>query len=248
MALDVMEACRPVVDAYVLTMLTQRTLSPRDFIETSRGTCRLRPTFARELAQCILVWASHIAPVAEHAASDLAHAADAPAATLLTQDNRSAAWATRRTNPKTARTQAPRLPERCRDCGGSLPSRRRRYCEDCRERRHADSSVVARQQAAQVLDHLRAEGRDPAHGGTAARARGRKNAAHQLAVRVWETEHGSSHDPAVFAERIAPRLRGVPIHTLTEATGLSEHYCSLVRLGKRIPHARHWAALERTLG
>jgi hypothetical protein len=30
-----------------------------------------------------------------------------------------------------------------------------------------------------------------------------------------------------------------------DATGLSDHYCSLIRLGKRVPHARHWPALSR---
>ena len=34
--------------------------------------------------------------------------------------------------------------------------------------------------------------------------------------------------------------RAAPIADLVAATGLSEHYCSLIRLGKRTPHARHW--------
>jgi hypothetical protein len=28
------------------------------------------------------------------------------------------------------------------------------------------------------------------------------------------------------------------------ATGLGEHYCSLIRLGKKILHPRHWDALR----
>jgi hypothetical protein len=28
------------------------------------------------------------------------------------------------------------------------------------------------------------------------------------------------------------------------ATGLSEHYCSMIRLGKKVPHARHWGLLR----
>jgi hypothetical protein len=34
------------------------------------------------------------------------------------------------------------------------------------------------------------------------------------------------------------------IADLAAATGLSEHYCSLIRLGKRRPHPRHWDALR----
>jgi len=59
-ALDLMEACRPTVDAYVLALLTERTLSARDFAETPRGICRLAPHLAEELAQSTLAWADHI--------------------------------------------------------------------------------------------------------------------------------------------------------------------------------------------
>ena len=43
LALDLMEACRPTVDAYVLALLTQRTLSAREFVETREGGCRITP-------------------------------------------------------------------------------------------------------------------------------------------------------------------------------------------------------------
>lgn len=245
MALDVMEACRPVVDAYVLAMLTQRTLSARDFHETPRGTCRLRREFAGQLAETTTVWASHIAPVCEHVAQDLAHAADTPSATPLTQGNRSAAWGSRRTRPAAARIATPRLPDRCRDCGGELPTRRHRYCHACREQKRTEASHRGREQAARVLGQLRAEARDPAHGGQAGQARAAKNAAHQRALREWDSEHGTDADPTEFAASVAPKLRGVPLSELTTATGLSEHYCSLIRLGKRVPHHRHWATFER---
>lgn len=248
MALDVMEACRPVVDAYVLALLTQRTLKAGDFVEMPRGTCRLRPAFARELAATSLVWGSHVAPVAERVAVDLARAADTAVATLLTQDNRSGAWAMRRSNPKAVRTHAPPLPDRCRDCGGPLPSRRHRYCDACRAERRTVTSRKGRQRAGIVLEHLRAEGRDPAHGGKAGQARGAKNSAHQTALREWEATHGTDCDPTSFSERVAPKLQTVPIRVLVRETGLSEHYCSLVRLGKRVPHPRHWEAFARAAG
>lgn len=88
---------------------------------------------------------------------------------------------------------------------------------------------------------LRAEQRDPAHGGRAAQIRGAKNSAHQRAVSAWV---GEKPDPEVFRTEILPRLRPCAIDELVEATGLSEHYCSLIRLGKRVPHPRHWASLR----
>jgi hypothetical protein len=62
----------------------------------------------------------------------------------------------------------------CRDCGGELPSRRHRYCDDCRQRRWEKDARRGRQSAGQVLAVLRAEKRDPGHGGRAAARRGAK--------------------------------------------------------------------------
>ena len=73
------------------------------------------------------------------------------------------------------------------------------------------------------------------------RLRGSKNAAHQAAVKAWA---GERPEPDVFAKEILPGLRSLPIAALVAATGLSEHYCSLIRLGKRVPHPRHWNALR----
>jgi len=49
-------------------------------------------------------------------------------------------------------------------------------------------------------------------------------------------------DPGVFDREILPGLRELRIAELVAATGLSGHYCSLIRLGKRVPHPRHWEA------
>jgi hypothetical protein len=92
-----------------------------------------------------------------------------------------------------------------------------------------------------VLAGLRVEQRDPAHGGRAAQARGAKNAAHQRAVHDWI---GERPDPAAFVSEILPGLRHRPVPDLMAATGRSQHYCSLIRLGKKVPHPRHWGALR----
>lgn len=240
MSLDVMEACRPAVDAYLLGLLTQRTLSPRDFIETSRGACRLRPAFARQLAETATVWEGHVAPMAERVAQLLAHATNQPLPTTLTQFERRAAWSTQRASRK----RTARLPDTCRDCGDALPDRRHRYCPACRQKKWGNASQTGRDIAADVLQQLRDNGHDPAHGGHAAQLRGGKNALHQAAIREWNKQHGDGHDPERFASDIAPGLRTVPIDSLVRATGLSAHYCSLIRLGKRTPHPRHWPALD----
>jgi CRISPR-associated endonuclease Cas1 len=248
LALDLMEATRAAVDAYLLALLTQRTLSPREFVETREGACRITPRLAAELADTCPAWRKHIAPVVEWVAHTLnTHSSSRlPLRTPLTRRNRKEAWDERAPDRRQRQSRAEfvMLPNTCRDCGAHLPDRRRRYCHECRARSLHEQGPAARQRAREVLAQLRAEQRDPAHGGHAAEARGRKNAAHQAAVRDWK---GERPDPEVFRSEILPGLRDTPIVAIVSATGLSAHYSSLIRLGKRVPHVRHWNALRATL-
>jgi hypothetical protein len=226
-------------------LLTQRTFSPREFVETREGACRITPRLAAEFAGTCTAWREHIGPVVEWVAHTLAEhtPASLPLRTPLTRSNWKRAWDRRVPDRHRRRSRAEfvALPNTCRDCGAPLPDRRRRYCDECRAQRFAEQGPPARERAADVLAQLRVEQRDPAHGGRAGQIRGAKNAAHQQAVRVWK---GSRPDPAVFEAEILPSLRTTPIAELIAATGLSEHYCSLIRLGKRVPHPRHWDAFR----
>jgi len=244
LALDLMEAVRPLVDSYVLALLTQRTLRARDFVETRQGSCRLTPRLAAELAGTLTAWRRHVAPVVEHAAHVLADAAAArvPRLTPLTRANQRAAWDQRAPNARAreAREGTLVLPTSCRSCGRPVPNRRRRYCDQCRREQVASHAVGAREKANAVLAQLRAEQRDPTHGGRAGQLRGAKNAVHQRANHAWT---GVRPDPEVFRCEILSGLRDHKIADLVAATGLSELYCSQIRLGKRVPHPRHWPAL-----
>lgn len=248
LALDAMEAVRPAVDAYVLVLLTQRTLSRKDFVETRQGLCRLNTRLATELAETLASWQAQIAPVIESVMHQLAVSSPrmTDLTTPLTRTNHRVAWDARapERQRRQTRTGTLALPATCRDCGGELPSRRHRYCEDCRRLRWEQHASRGRKSAGQVLASLRAEQRDPGHGGRAAELRGTKNAAHQAAVKAWV---GGRSDPSIFTAEILPGLRAAPIAALVAATGLSGHYCSLIRLGKRVPHPRHWAALRHVV-
>ncbi len=94
-----------------------------------------------------------------------------------------------------------------------------------------------------ALARRRTEGIDPAHGGEAGRAKGRRNAAHAVANAAWEAEHGSDWDPEEYRQDNLPGLQDVPLSMMMEATGLSLRYCSLMRRGEEVPHPRHWEAL-----
>jgi CRISPR-associated endonuclease Cas1 len=133
LALDLMEACRPAVDAYVLALLTQRRLSAREFVETREGACRITPRLAGQLASTGEVWRSHVASVVEQAAHVLAKHARSrvPSRTPLTGAHHRAAWNQRAPDRRQRQSRADfaKLPSTCRDCGAPLPDRRRRYCD-----------------------------------------------------------------------------------------------------------------------
>jgi hypothetical protein len=103
----------------------------------------------------------------------------------------------------------------------------------------------AREAARDVFAQLRESKRDPAHGGRAAQIRGTKNAAHQ---RVVHDRTGERPDRTVFTNEILPGLTVVPVPEITAATRLCGVSCSLVRLGEKIPHPRHWETLRAVAG
>jgi hypothetical protein len=61
------------------------------------------------------------------------------------------------------------------------------------------------------------------------------------ANRAWD----GPADPEVFRRGIAPRLETFKLSELMEVTGLTKGACSRIRAGPVVPHARHWAGLER---
>ena len=154
LALDVMEAARPAVDAYALALLTQRTLAAREFVETREGACRITPRLAAELASTCTAWRQHVGPVVEWVAHTLSKHSSSrlPLRTPLTRRNWKQAWDERAPDPRRRRSRAEfvALPNTCRDCGAQLPDRRRRYCEGCRAQRLREQGPAARQRALSV--------------------------------------------------------------------------------------------------
>ena len=148
LALDLTEPLRPTVDAYLLALLTQRTLAARDFIETRQGACRLSLHLAAQLAETVGRWRHHVAAVVERAAHMFAAASPRaiPQQTPLTRRNHRDAWdeCGPDRQPRVATGRIPRLPVRCRDCGAELLDRRRRHCDDCRSQRWAGHAVAGR--------------------------------------------------------------------------------------------------------
>lgn len=241
-ALDLMEAVRPDVDAYVLELLQSHTFSRKDFAETARGVCRINPPLSHELAETSQHWGRLIAPVVEAVAKQLAGAPGSRVDTLttpLTDTNRSA---TRKRRRAAARPRPPKPKDNCRGCGGPIPGRQRLYCDDCLPERRRDHDSGLNQVALNAIKARRAVGDDPTHGGTAARKRAEKNRARLAEERAWEDTHDRP-DPVLFATEILPAIQAVRTCDLERATGLSRRYLAMVRRGEQTPHPRHWDAL-----
>ncbi len=244
LALDIMEAARPQVDAFLLELLRKRTFRISDFLENRRGVCRVLPPLTRALAETTPLWAKRVAPVAERVVQMLLSAPGmriSRVPTPLTQSNRSAARdAIRRRLKRAAVTKQPLPPAVCRSCGVVLDAADRAYCDGCLPE-HQEAFERA---GPTTLGRLRAEGRDPAHGGEAARKRGPSNARRQREAGSWNRVHPVRPDPEVFRREILPRLQSVSLGRIAKATGLTRMYCSLIRRGLYVPHPMHWEMLK----
>jgi CRISPR-associated endonuclease Cas1 len=244
-ALDLMEAVRPDVDAYVLQLLQSHTFTRKDFAETARGVCRINSPLSHQLAETSPHWGRLIASVVERVAKQLAGAPGSRIDTLttpLTGTNRSAV---RKRKRAVAGPKTPKPAVTCRGCGGRVPGRQRLYCDDCLPDRRSEHDTSLHRVAVKVIKARRAAGDDPTHGGAAAAKRAEKNRVRLAEERAWEAAHDWP-DPAVFATEILPTIQGVRTRDLERATGLSRRYLAQIRRGEKTPHPRHWEALVST--
>jgi hypothetical protein len=247
LACDVMEAVRPAVDAWVLDLLERRRFRLSDFQETPKGTCRVRPPLSHELAETLPSWATKVAPIAERVAKMLGETPGSRVVrvpTPLTQESRRAAqeWKGAHKNQRreAPRTRVPKF--RCKGCGKALSNKDRTYCNACLPAFEARQQGVLAGYGQEVLARLRAEGKDPAHGGDAARKRGTTQSRRRR--EEWEREHDERPDPEIFELTILPRLKAVSTDSMAQATGLSKSYCRMIKRGVYTPHPRHWDALR----
>jgi CRISPR-associated endonuclease Cas1 len=251
LALDLMEAVRPEVDAYLLRMLQRQVFRYGDFFETREGVCRVLPPLVRVLASTAPEWARRIAPVAEWLSRELAKTSGSrirSVPTPLTQSRRSEGREGVRRGPrKEPKGPAPKLLAFCRTCGAELPSPERVHCDACVPKVREEATRKLTVAGPRALARLRAEGKDPSHGGEAARKRAESLRRRQQEAEEWERIHGDGFDPEVFRREILPKLAGVPLSRMVKATGLSKLYCSLIRRGVYVPHPRHWEALRNVL-
>lgn len=255
LACDLMEAARPLVGGFVLDTLQKRAFAARDFFEDRQETCRLMPALAQILAETAPRWAKEIAPVAEMVAKTLFAGENAnrtdrakKIATPLTQANRSAGRdGVRRGTKREPSGRGIELPKVCAGCGGILADQARRYCDACLPEHEAEKLSSLMTSGTDALARMRAEGRDPTKTNEALQQQSVRMSERRRAAREWDEEHGTEYAPDMFTRDILPRIQGVPLSALMQATGLSKRQCSRIRQGLSTPHPQHWAALSHSM-
>jgi hypothetical protein len=242
MALDLVEAIRPSVDAFLLDVLAGRTFGARDFGELPDGTVRVGAPLAAALGATGARWRLAVAPWAEHVVAVLLDGSGARVPTPLTGDHRSRGRiGTRHRARRLPSLPALRLHPACESCGEATRDATRALCDACLSESRRVSRAAFERAGPTAIAAARAAGQDRSHGGQAARARGATQSVRRRDELAWRG--GTPTDPAAFGRDVLPAIALVPLGVLCERTGLSIRYVSLIRRGLRVPHRRWWAML-----
>jgi ribosomal protein L32 len=132
LACDLMEVCRPKVDAFVLNWLQSEPFRKSDFWEDRNGNCRIGSSLAVKLCETSDTWRRLAAPVGEYVAQELWSSICKPpststrrlVATRLTQSRKRLVKGTGVPSVK-----APKPDGVCRGCGSA--TRSGRHCPKC---------------------------------------------------------------------------------------------------------------------
>jgi CRISPR-associated endonuclease Cas1 len=241
LAADLMEPVRPLVDRFVLRLLSERHFAATDFHETRQGVCRVTPPLARELVATSGDWSRAVGRVAEDVARLLQVASpdSLPAPTPISGRNRSAGRG--RTSAK--RAANPPARSACTTCGAAVADGRKACSAACAAEAVAAAAPAFQAAGIAATRELRAAGWTPEMTEAGRGRLGRRTVDLVAAAREWQRTHAWPEDMAAFTEVLLPQLTRVPSSVLVEATGLSLPYCRRVQRGLVVPHPMWWDRL-----
>jgi CRISPR-associated protein Cas1 len=246
LALDLLEALRPLVERDVLTLLATRHFVAGDFHETRDGNCRLVPPLTHLLVDAMPSYATAIAPITEALAHDLARSSPGriELSTRLTRANitHTRISGTRLNSGTPKPSTASMLT--CRNCGIPLTGSARKLCPTCLPLARNAGFQAMRKTNIAVRAAARKAGVDPTKTPEALAKRRQSALVVKAAEAAWAAAGSRSPiSEAQLNEEVLPRLQQVAVRQIQDATGLSSSACSMIRRGGRPPHPRHWAAL-----
>jgi CRISPR-associated endonuclease Cas1 len=239
LACDLMEVCRPKVDAFVLNWLQSEPFRKSDFWEDRNGNCRLGSSLAIKICETLDTWRRLAGPVAEYVAQELWSSVPKPAstparqriATRLTQSRKRAAKGS-----EVPSVKAPKPERVCRGCGNTI-QRDATNCGEC------DIKIATNR-----LVEVAKAGRVAGHTAEAIAKEAATHRKHAQAKAAWNlTKQPSWLTERVFSGSIQPALARASATAIAKRIGVSRWYAGRIREGYR-PHPRHWQALAQLVG
>jgi CRISPR-associated endonuclease Cas1 len=215
--LDVMEAGRPAVDAYLHRQLDAQPFRRSDFHETERGVVRLLPPLTHRLAETLPQLHDAIEPHTLEVARILDRDIKQAASTLTFSASARRSEHKRSANSRRFSAWFPPA-QGCRRCGTLLVAvggTGDHVCPACPR----DRANVSERRRESLSRRTRA-------------------------VVEWDRANPVRPDPAEFTRDILPQLAGVSMSQLARDTGLSRRYIKLIVSGANVPHPLHWASLR----
>jgi CRISPR-associated endonuclease Cas1 len=238
LACDLMETCRPHVDAFLLEWIMNQPLRREWFFEQRDGSCRLMAPFAVRLSGSAPAWRQLLAPITDWVSSVLwstvrHNGRRTPAPTHLTQSHRREA----KGRPHLHVAAPPQPPRLCRTCGANVTAGYDR-CASCKVPICTEELIKAAQ-----------KGRLASHGSEAEAKRAENQRRHAAALKAWRASDLPAWlDEETYLRKIQPRLSSVTVPAIRAALGVSKAYATNIRSGKRPPHPRHWQTLAQLVG
>lgn len=236
MALDLMEPRRQAVEAWTLELRKKRSFTRSDYHNARDGHVRLLASLTHELAASMGQWWRLVSPWVEEAHHQLGEVIKGrfTSSTPLTQaKSRRAQRAVRARKAVEALSQsfagleshsrqrsraASVALDTCVQCGGpTLRGQHQRCLQYWEELLDQEISVSKR--------------------------RGEAISKAKKEISEWRSEHPSG-DPQWYKMEVWPRLEGVPLRAIMEATGVAKSTASLIRVGRLVPAERHWPVLS----
>ncbi len=239
LACDLMEVCRPKVDAFVLNWLQSEPFRKSDFWEDRNGNCRIGSSLAIKLCETSDTWRRLAAPVAEYIAQELWFSISKPTstsarlriATRLTQSRKRAVKGS-----EVPSVKVPKPDRVCRGCGKTV-QHDSTNCGEC------DLRIATKR----LLEVAKA-GRVAGHTPEAIAKEAAMHRKHAQAKAAWNpTKQPSWLTEQVFSEKIQPALARASVTAIAKQIGVSRWYAGRIREGYR-PHPRHWQALAKLAG
>ena len=170
--------------AWMHELLMSRRFSRSDFFETPEGQVALCKPLAHELTVTMPVWARAVGQVVEWAASCLQASRLPTRLTESARSRREVGFANRRTLQAERASRA--MPRSCPQCGKPLQGRTRLCSPGCSKVYTEEVSKPAFEASGVAsLKAVRASKQDPAHGGDAAKKRGRSNIRRTKQRQAW---------------------------------------------------------------